>query len=125
MKAPEIFGLIVRTVGVFLVYQTILVVIGVISVGNTHFAGGSNLGGMTLLRVVAMAGAAVWFLFGAPPLQKVAYPETPASNPSPSNGEKPATPPAKPQYDGPPCVSCGQRMPANSKTCPHCGWTQP
>jgi hypothetical protein len=123
MKAPEIFGLIVRTVGVFLVYQTVLVVVGVVSLATTQFPGGSSFGGGSLLRVVAMAGAAVWFLFGAPPLQKVAYPETPDT--SSSGREKPVTLSAKPQYDGPPCVSCGQRMPANSKTCPHCGWAQP
>ena len=127
MKTSEIFGLLVRAVGVVFVYQTVHALIGVLTIFNTQLPRGMdfNLPGSTLFHVVGLAGAAVWFLFGAPPLQKLAYPDSTIPG-VPSSGREQTMPsPPKVEYDGPPCVSCGQRIPAKASLCPHCGWTQP
>jgi len=126
MKAPVIFGLLVRGAGVFLLYQAVHSLVGLI---NMLLISMPNLQGMTgmgrpavstFLNIVLLAGAAAWFLFGAPPIQQWAYPEkdTPSAGPIP-----PDKPPVA--YDGPPCVACGKAILRDAKFCPHCGWTQP
>jgi hypothetical protein len=75
MKAPEIFGIVVRSVGLVFAYQTIQSIIGFVNVAGS-IAKGSRLfiPYATVLNLILLAAAAVWFLRGAPPLQKLAYP---------------------------------------------------
>jgi hypothetical protein len=125
MNAPVIFGLLVRGVGVFLLYQAVHSLVGLInifliSMPNLQGMGMGRSGVSAFLNVVLLAGAAAWFLFGAPPIQQWAYPEKDSANAG-------LISPGKPQIvcDGPPCVACGKSIPQDAKTCPHCGWTQP
>lgn len=126
MKAPVIFGLLVRGVGVFLLYQAVHSLVGLINtilISTPHLQGMTGMGRPAVsifVNVVLLACAAAWFLFGAPPIQQWAYPEKDSVN-----GD--LIPPGKPPRvcDGLPCVACGKAIPQGAKTCPHCGWTQP
>jgi len=73
-----------------------------------------------------LIAAAVWFLFGAPPIQHFAYPETKAGSAAESKAaEKVEGKVVEEVEGGSPCVRCGKRIPAHSKICPFCGWNQP
>ena len=125
MKAPVIFGLAVRSVGVFLLYQTVHALVNLLTMlmSVPNFQGMPGLGrpsASAFIHVLLLAGAAAWFLFGARPVQQWAYPEEDSVGAGGSKSGQPAIP-----CDGPPCVTCGQAIPRDAKTCPHCGWTQP
>ncbi len=123
MKAPAVFALFVRAVGVFLVYQTVHAIIGLVNMAGVQFPHASRvtISLATLLNIILLAVAAFWFLKGAPPLQDIAYPNR-ADEAGTKGGERSIQ---KSVYDGPPCVSCGERIPTGATKCPHCGWTQP
>ena len=117
MKSADIFKLIVRAFGVYLLYQaTSILPDFLIAMSNSD-----RFSGQAFLKLAGLFGAAVWFLFGAPPIQRCAYPEAEATSRTQKEGvEKVETPEI-----GPPCVSCGKHTPEGSKICPACGWTQP
>jgi hypothetical protein len=114
MKPVEIFKLIVRAFGVYLLYQGTSVIPDVL----IAMSDSDRYSGQAFLRLVGLFGAAMWFLFGAPPIQQFAYPESPSN--SPTKSEDVETPNV-----GPPCVACGKPTPDGSTICPACGWTQP
>ena len=117
MKPPEIFKLIVRAFGVYALYQASSVLPDfLIAMSNSD-----RVSGQAFLKLAGLFGVALWFLFGAPPVQRFAYPEADAVLPAASE----AVEKVDPTEAGPPCVSCGKRIPEGAKTCPSCGWTQP
>jgi hypothetical protein len=117
MKPADIFKLIVKILGAFLLYQAVsLVPDFLITVAKSP-----GVGVTVLIKLVGLAAAAVWFLLGAPPIQRFAYPETEAKPDSSTTKVQKAVPPA----NGPACVSCGKPTPVGSEICPSCGWAQP
>jgi hypothetical protein len=125
MKAPVIFGLVVRSMGVFLLYQAVHALVGVLTmlIATPNFQGMPGLGqpsASAFVNILLLACAAIWFLFGAQPIQQWAYPEEDSAKARDTAPVQPTIP-----CDGPPCVSCGQAIPRGAKMCPHCGWTQP
>ena len=112
MKHADIFKLIVKAFGVFLLYQAVSLFTDYLTaVGATE-----RIGAPAFIKIAGLVAASVWFLFGAPPIQRWAYPEAKTSS-------APASEPV--EEVGTPCVRCGKNMPDDSKTCPSCGWTQP
>jgi len=112
MKHADIFKLIVKAFGVFLLYQAVSLFTDYLTaVGDSE-----RISGPAFIKITGLVAAAVWFLFGAPPIQRWAYPEAKTSS-VPKSVEV--------EEVGMPCVSCGKRIPEGSKTCPACGWTQP
>jgi hypothetical protein len=111
----DIFGLVVRAVGVFLLYQAVSSFIEYLTTIAALQSFGSFRGfdGAACFKIAGLVAAAVWFLFGAPPVQRLAYPE--AKKTSAESIETTGTP----------CVSCSKPIPVSSQLCPLCGWTQP
>jgi hypothetical protein len=115
MKPIDIFKLLVRAVGVYLLYQV------VVSLPDFLIAlsDSERFPGQVFVKLAGLVGATVWFLFGAPPILKLAYPEPNTDSPTRKieTVEKIET--------GPPCIRCGKPTSEASKICPSCGWTQP
>jgi|GEM_PF-4779247 len=123
MKPKIIFNLLVKAFGVYFLYQAIhsfssyLVVLGSpISMGQATLP--------VFLDMIVLGVAAVWFLFGAPPIQQWAYPDAEDSSDL-SDSTSSISKQTIPTASGPPCVSCGKPVPSGSKACSACGWTQP
>lgn len=116
MKPATIFDLIIKSFGVYLLCQAISALGGYFAMIGMEM-GGSRISRPGLIHVLVLAGAAVWFLYGAHPIQNWAYPK--------SSDEADTSPPVTPKPQGPFCVSCGKPIPVGSKNCPTCGWTQP
>jgi len=71
MKPADIFKLIVRVFGVYFLYEATSVLPDfLIAISSS-----SGVGGQAFLKLAGLVAAAVWFLFGAPPIQRFAYPE--------------------------------------------------
>jgi hypothetical protein len=117
MKPADIFKLIVKAFGVFLLYQAVSLFTDYLTaVGATE-----GISWPAFIKIASLVGAAVWFLFGAPPIQRWAYPEAKPSAPV----ERKKVEAIEEVEGGKPCVSCGKRISHDSKICPFCGWTQP
>jgi hypothetical protein len=118
MKHADIFKLIVKAFGVYLLYQAVSLVTDYL----TAIGGSDRVSTPTFIKIAGLVAASVWFLFGAPPIQRLAYPEAKPESPARKieKSEDVETP-----ETGPPCVSCGKRTPQGSQICPACGWTQP
>jgi hypothetical protein len=112
MKHADIFKLIVKAFGVFLLYQAVSLFTDYLAVVGAS----ERISGPEFIKIAGLVAAAVWFLFGAPPIQRWAYPETKMSSVPKSEAVEEV---------GMPCISCGKRIPEGSKICPACGWTQP
>ena len=111
MNYAHIFRLLVRAFGVFALYQaiTMLSELLVAAVASDHIMG------VVFVKFIILTAAAVWFLFGAPPIEHWAYPGLKAkSKPEVKVGDL-----------GPHCVSCSKHIPEGAKICPECGYTQP
>ena len=135
MKPPVIFALVVRGFGVFLLYQSIHAasLFATLSAARTFdnsaqfmrgavgqaFAQTVNGTAAAFASVVVLFLGALWFLFGAPPIQQWAYPNSDGMS-SAANASA-----AQLAKDGPLCVSCERPMTVGAKVCPHCGWQQP
>ena len=121
MKPPAIFGMVVRLFGVYLLYQAITALSAYFTMAGISMPGlqmsMQNGYRPALVNVLVHAVAAIWFLYGAPPIQDWAYPD--------STRGKDLDSTETPNTTGPFCVSCGKSVPAGSKTCAVCGWTQP
>ena len=115
MKPTDIFKLLVRAVGVYLLYQVVVLLPDFL----IALSGSERLPGQVFVRLAGLVGAAVWFLFGAPPILRLAYPEPKTDLPA----KKIET--IERAETGPACVRCGKPTAEDSKTCPSCGWTQP
>lgn len=77
MKAPAIFGLVVRVGGLVFIYQAIQNLIGFVNMLSMRYPEGTKLviPYASVLNLILLLCAAVWFLRGAPPLQSLAYPK--------------------------------------------------
>ena len=112
MKHADIFKLIVKAFGVFFLYQAVSLFTDYLTVVGAS----ERIGSPAFIKIVGLVAASVWFLFGAPPIQRWAYPEA-------KMGSMPESEAA--EEVGTPCVRCEKKIPNDSKTCPLCGWTQP
>lgn len=78
MKPKDIFGLIVRLLGLIFIYESAEKVPTAISY---IFSGFKSISGVGLLSAVIMVGwpllVAYWLLLGAPPVSRIAYPDEP------------------------------------------------
>ena len=78
MKAKDIFGLIVRLVGLIFLYDAAEKVPLAIS---ATFSGFKSISGNGFLSALFMVGwplaVAYWMLCGAPPVSRLAYPDEP------------------------------------------------
>ena len=76
MKAPAIFALVVRLGGLVFIYQVIQNLIGLVNMLSIKYPAGTRLviPYASILNLILLGCAAVWFLRGAPPLQNLAYP---------------------------------------------------
>jgi hypothetical protein len=76
MKPKDIFGLIVRLVGLIFLYESAEKVPLAVSIA---FSGFKTISGNGFLNVLLMVGwplaVAYWMLRGAPPISRLAYPE--------------------------------------------------
>jgi hypothetical protein len=72
MKTKDIFGLIVRLVGLVFVYNGLVNVPLAISTLSSRFSTGIYT---TFMTVVWPLLIAFWMLRGAPPISRIAYPE--------------------------------------------------
>jgi hypothetical protein len=115
MKPATLFDLIVKSFGVYLLVQAISVLSGYSTAVAVDFEG-RHISHIGLLRVIILAAAAVWFLYGAHPIQDWAYPKL-----APDENGQSTT--AKSQ--GSFCVSCGKPISTDAKSCSSCGWAQP
>ena len=78
MKAKDIFGLIVRLVGLIFLYESVEKVPLAFSATFPGFRSISGIGFLSALFMVAWPLAvAYWMLRGAPPISRLAYPEEP------------------------------------------------
>ena len=84
MKAPAIFALVVRLGGLVFIYQTIQNLIGLVNMLSIKYPTGTRLviPYASVLNMILLAAAAVWFLRGAPPLQSLAYPKRDEESPN-------------------------------------------
>ncbi len=120
MKPEALFNLAVRVLGLVFLYQAVHALSAYLSaLGAPGFP--NVITRPALISVVCYAVAAIWCLYGAPPIQEWAFPESRRT----SNEPPPPRPPVAPEYKGPACVACGKPMPPGATTCPACGWTQP
>ncbi len=84
MKASYIFKLAVRMLGLIFLYQAVHTLAAVIPLLTTPT--GRNIMAVVkhtwgnYLVIMLLAGVAVWCLFGAPPIQRWAYPEDEGSS---------------------------------------------
>ncbi|MDE3100380.1 MAG: hypothetical protein KGJ88_12990 [Verrucomicrobiota bacterium] len=113
MKPSDIFNIIVRAFGVFLIYEIIQTLAGFASIVGAAAPFSTP---PVILRIVVLAAGAVWFLFGAPPIQQWAFPERRPS----AKAESKAI-----EETGRHCVSCEKPIPESARICPSCGYTQP
>src|ERR1041385_8729831 len=117
MKPPAIFALIVRGLGAYMLFQAIHTFAGaiaVMSLDGPHMPGFTNrMSGGSFITVGVLALGAVWFLYGAPPIQTWAYPIA-----TDLKGE--ASPKPQPTFTGPQlaCVSCETAIPVGTVICP-------
>jgi hypothetical protein len=75
MKPKDIFGLIVRLVGLIFLYESAEKIPLAVTIA---FSGFKTLGFFNVLFMVAWPLAvAYWFFRGAPPISRLAYPEEP------------------------------------------------
>ena len=76
MKAPAIFALVLRIVGLVFIYQAIQSLVALINFVTMQYPQGTRLvipyG--SVLNLILLAAAAAWFLRGAPLIQRLAYP---------------------------------------------------
>lgn len=80
MKPKDIFGLIVRLVGLFFLYKataTCADVLGMFITGSAQR--GITISGNVFLSVILNLLAAMWFFKGVPPYSGWAYPEVTAN----------------------------------------------
>jgi hypothetical protein len=84
MKAPAIFALVVRLGGLVFIYQVIQNLIGLVNLVSVKYPAGTRLviPYASILNLILLLCAAVWFLRGAPPLQSLAYPKWEEESPS-------------------------------------------
>jgi hypothetical protein len=84
MKAPAIFALVVRVAGLVFIYQAIQNLIGLVNMVSMRYPEGTRLvlPYASVLNLILLACAAVWFLRGAPPLQGLAYPKRDDESPN-------------------------------------------
>ena len=77
MKAPSIFGLILRLVGLFFLYRAATLSVEVVSyfLAGPVIVGGVRLPGSNPGMAIGYALAATWFIKGAPPYSNWAYPD--------------------------------------------------
>jgi hypothetical protein len=118
MKHADIFKLIVKAFGVFLLYQAVSLFTDIL----TAIGGSERASTPACIKIAGLVAASAWFLFGAPPIQSWAYPE---ARPEPAAKKTEKIEELETPETGPPCVSCGKPTPQGSQICPACGWTQP
>ena len=84
MKASSIFGLILRLIGLFFLYQATTLGVNVVShlIHGPVSIGGIKLSSSRLDEVIGYALAAVWFVKGAPPFSDWAYPAAEEKKPA-------------------------------------------
>ena len=84
MKAPAIFALVVRVAGLVFIYQAIQNLINLVNMIGMRYPEGTRIviPYATVLNLILLACAAVWFLRGAPPLQSLAYPKREEDSPN-------------------------------------------
>jgi hypothetical protein len=124
MRSPSLtpaglFGVVVRSFGVFLVIHALTMLPDLVTAWNDA----SDSTDQLLLKIGWTLVVAAWLLVGAPPVQRLSYPESHKRTAEPD-----AAPPiefATEQAPGKPCVSCEQSIPPQASTCPSCGWAQP
>jgi hypothetical protein len=122
MKLADIFKLIVRVFGVFFLYQAV----NLISASLALIGSSEPMNKPVFFEIIGLIAVAAWFLFGAPPIQHFAYPETRAKSTAEGKAaEKVESKVVEEVENGSPCVRCNKRISADSKICPFCGWTQP
>ncbi len=107
MKPADIFALAIRLLGLVFLYHAVL--------GFPQ----CFLSGVLFLHELLVIGAGLFCLFGAPPIQNLAYPQNSTIDRPTVTGPSPFTGTTRS------CVSCGKSIPVDAKLCPHCGWTQP
>jgi hypothetical protein len=114
MKPKDIFKLAVRILGLVFLYHGLSALPTVIPL----ILSSSPIANCVLgIFMIAWPVAVAWWLIGgAPPLIRRAYPEAKTSSAAEREDDEGV---------GTPCVSCGKRIPDDSKICPLCGWTQP
>lgn len=97
MRAKDIFGLIVRLTGMWFLYQSLS---GVPTVISSIFPVFPHFYARNIVPSLLYVGwpllLAYWFLRGAPPLMRLAYPEE-SSTPSPGSTPFAATTPIEPR----------------------------
>jgi len=78
MKPKDIFGLIVRLVGLIFLYNCAEKVPLALSIASSGF---TSISGKGFLNALFMIGwplvVAYWFFRGAPPVSRIAYPDDP------------------------------------------------
>ena len=123
MKPRDVFSIIVATIGMIVVCVGVT---GLISATVTFVATspsyGNSFGRNSFGYLAGIAAIEIVFGFlimkGYPPFVDIAFPsEGPTLMSQKREDVELKT--------GPVCVSCGKHMPAGSKLCPSCGWTQP
>ena len=77
MKAPAIFAILVRVVGLVFIYQTVQSLVALINFVTVQYPQGTRLvipyG--SVLNLILLLAAGAWFLRGAPLIQNLAYPK--------------------------------------------------
>jgi hypothetical protein len=127
MKPHTIFALVVRLFGVYLVYKTVIALSALFTMSGVEMPGfrlsvehdfsRGTFSRVAIINVLVLGAAAIWFLYGAQPIQDWAYPGS-ANDKNFKSSE-----PSKPT--GPFCTACGKAIPIGATHCPACGWTQP
>ena len=84
MKAPAIFALVVRLGGLVFIYQAIQNLIGLVNMLSMKYPEGTRvvIPYASVLNLILLLCAAVWFLRGAPPIQSLAYPKRDEESPN-------------------------------------------
>jgi hypothetical protein len=122
MKPQTIFALAIRLTGLFLLYKAIVslsafLMMSGVSTPGFQISVQHGFSRPAVINIIVLAAAAVWFLYGAHPIQDWAYPDARNENSFKSS--------ETPKSTGPFCTACGKSIPAGATNCPACGWTQP
>ncbi len=82
MKPSDLFRLAVRVLGLLFLYQAVLTLCGLLPLLTAPTVRGMSAIKPTwgnYLVIILLILAALWCLLGAPPIQRLAYPEDPAA----------------------------------------------
>ena len=119
MNQREVFQVVVRAVGLIVLLLGLSTLVDEIMFSIKAGPVQAEYGALYGVRAVFRIVAGIYLLRGAPALLELAFARL-KSRPSGNAADV-----APVEYDGPPCVSCGKRIPMGSTECPSCGWTQP